>query len=175
MFLDLVHWFLCTNIYGLSAGNREKKRRKELRKSWLSTAKVQLGLAHRTVRCARLNSGEQAALGKVWRPTAIIHRTVRWCTGLSGEPTAASATAGRAIRGRRVARANGRQGAPDCPVYTGQCPVCQLPRICNGRLLQNRKEICTGHATVAVWCTTRQKARIAFLVGLQRLLAALGL
>jgi hypothetical protein len=54
MFLDLVHWFLCTNIYGLSAGNREKKRRKEMRKSWLSTAKVQLGLAHRTVRwCTR--------------------------------------------------------------------------------------------------------------------------
>jgi hypothetical protein len=56
-----------------------------MQKSWLSTAKVQLGLAHRTVsggapdsiRCARLNSGEQAALGKVWRRTAIIHRTVR--------------------------------------------------------------------------------------------------
>jgi hypothetical protein len=28
---------------------------------------------------------------------------------------------------------------------------------------------------VAVWCATRQKARIAFLVGFQRLLAALGL
>jgi hypothetical protein len=26
--------------------------------------------------------------GKVWRRTAIIHRTVRWCMGLSGEPTA---------------------------------------------------------------------------------------
>jgi hypothetical protein len=56
-----------------------------MQKSWLSTAKVQLGLAHRTVsggapdsiRCARLNSGEQAALGKVWRRTAIINRTVR--------------------------------------------------------------------------------------------------
>jgi hypothetical protein len=47
------------------------------------------------------------------RRTAIIHRTVRWCTGLSGEPTAASATVGRAIRARRVAPANGRLGAPD--------------------------------------------------------------
>jgi hypothetical protein len=87
-----------------------------------------------SVRCARLASGEQAALGKVWRRMAIIHRTVRWCTGLSGEPTAASATVSRAIRGRRVARANGRQGAPDYPVR-------QLPRICNGRLRQNRKVI----------------------------------
>jgi hypothetical protein len=33
---------------------------------------------------------------------------------------------GRAIRGRRVARTNGRQEAPDCPVCTGQCPVRQL-------------------------------------------------
>jgi hypothetical protein len=46
----------------------------------------------------------------------VVHQTVWWCTGLSGEPTAASATVGRAIRGRRVARANGRQGAPDCSV-----------------------------------------------------------
>jgi hypothetical protein len=50
---------------------------------------------------------------------AIIHRTVRWCTGLSGEPTVASATVGRAIRGRRVARSNSRLGTPDCPVCTG--------------------------------------------------------
>jgi hypothetical protein len=60
------------------------------------------------VRCARLDSGEQAALRRIWRRTAIIHRIVRWCTELSGEPTAASATVGHAIRGRRVARANGR-------------------------------------------------------------------
>jgi hypothetical protein len=94
-----------------------------------------------SVRCARPASGEQATLRKVWWCTTIIHRTVRWCTGLSGEPTAASATVDHAIRGRRVARANSRQGAPDCPVCTGQCLVRQLPRICNGRLHQNRKEI----------------------------------
>jgi hypothetical protein len=63
-----------------------------------------------SVRCARLASGELAALGSFWRRTTIIHRTVRWCTGLSGEPTAASATVGRTIRGRRVARINGKQG-----------------------------------------------------------------
>jgi hypothetical protein len=92
--------------------------------------------------------------GKVWQCTAIIHRTVRWCTGLSGGPTVASATVGRAIRGRRVARTNGRQGAPDCPVYTGQCPVRQLAQSCNGRLRQKRKEIGTGPSTVTVrWRT----------------------
>jgi hypothetical protein len=122
--------------------------------TWLGAAEVLLSLAHRTVRCARLASGELAALGRFWRRTAIIHRTVRWCTGLSGETTAASATVGRAIRGQRVARANGQLGAPDCPVCTGQCPVSQLARSCNGRLRQIRKEIRTGHATVTVrWCT----------------------
>jgi hypothetical protein len=123
-----------------------------------------------SVRCVRLVSGEQAALGKVWRHTTIIHRTIRWCTGLSGEPTV-----GRSIHGRRVAHANGRQGAPDCSVCTGQCPVRQPDRSYNSRLCQKRKEIGTGLSTVTVRCATRQKARMTFFVGLQRLLAALGL
>jgi hypothetical protein len=84
------------------------------------------GGAPDSVRCARLNSGEQAALGKIWRRTAIIHRTVRWCTGLSGELTAASATVGHAIRGRRVARANGQQGARTiwCAPDSVRCANC---------------------------------------------------
>jgi hypothetical protein len=150
--------------------------------TWLCTAEVQLSLAHwssggapDSVRCARLASGEQATLGKYRRRMDIIHRTVRWCTGLSGEPTAANAMVGHAIRGRRVARANGRQGAPDYPMCTGQCPVRQLPRHCNDHLRQKRKQIRTGPSTMTVRCATRQKARIAFLVGLQQLLATLGL
>jgi hypothetical protein len=71
-----------------------------------------------SIRCARLVSGELVVLGKVWQRTAIIHWTVRWCIGLSGEATVAIATVSRAIHGRRVARANGRQGAPDYPVCT---------------------------------------------------------
>jgi hypothetical protein len=126
-------------MFYLSARNSEKKRRKELQMTWLGAAEVQLGLAHQTIRwCARPASGEQATLWKnQWR-TAIIHRTVRWCTGLSGEPTV-----GRAIRGRRVARANGRQGAPDFLVR-------QLPWICNDCMRQNRKEIGTRPSTVTV-------------------------
>jgi hypothetical protein len=135
-----------------------------------------------SVRCARLVSIEKATLGKNRRRTTIIHRTIRWCTGLSGEPTVASATVGRTIHERGVARANGWQGAPDCLVCTGQCPVRQLARRCNGHLCQKRKEICIGPSTLTVrWRTglsggaTRQKARMTFLVGLQWLLASLGL
>jgi hypothetical protein len=118
----------------------ESEKREE-EKDLAGAAKTKLGLAHQTVRCARLASGELAALESFWRRTAIIHRTVRWCTRLSGEPTAADATVGHAIRARRVARANGRLEAPDCPVCTGQCPVRQLARSCNGQLRQEWKEI----------------------------------
>jgi hypothetical protein len=157
-----------------------------LEKSWLCTANCCSVWVHRTVRCARRVQGEPAALetrrrrtaiihqtirwctglsgesyaaksslsGKVQRRTAKIHRTVRWCTGLSGEPTADCATVGSEIGGRHVARTNGRKGAPDCPVCTGQCPVCQPTPRCNGRLRQKRKEIRTGPSTVIVrWRT----------------------
>jgi hypothetical protein len=161
-----------------------EKRRKEKnckRLGWVqpkSSSAWHTGLssgAPDSVRCTRPASGEQDTPGKNQRRTTIIHRTVRWCTGLSSEPTVASATVGCEIRERRVARANGRQGAPDCPECTGQCPVRHLARRCNGRLRHNRKEIGTGPSTVTVRCATQQKARMAFLVGLQRLLAALGL
>jgi hypothetical protein len=45
--------------------------------------------------------------------TAKNHRTVRWCTGLSGEPTVGRAN-GRPRNPRMTrGRANGRMGAPD--------------------------------------------------------------
>jgi hypothetical protein len=159
-----------------------------LQKTWLGAAEVQLGLAYRTVRCARPASGEQATLGKNRRCTTIIHRTVRWCIGLSGEPTVASAMVDRAIHGRRVACANGRQGAPDCPVCTGLSGVHRTlsgaPTALELQQSSALEKEGDRHWTIysdcpvthrTVWCTTRQKARIAFLVGLQRLLAASGL
>jgi hypothetical protein len=117
-----------------------EKRRKELQKTWLGAAEVQLGLAHRTVRwgtgqCPVRQAGplEKAALGTRRRCMAgarLIHQTVWWFIGLSGESPAANSsfmgnrkgdvaiihrtvrwytrlsgepTVGRAIRGQRVA------------------------------------------------------------------------
>jgi hypothetical protein len=119
-----------------------------------------------------------AALGSRRRRTAINHRTVRWCTGLSGEPTVGWANGRPCNPCVTRGRANGLMGAPDCPVCTGQCPVRQRLQIFNGRLCQNRKGICTGQCPVVhrtVRCTRRQKARFAFLDCSQRLLATLGL
>jgi hypothetical protein len=140
------------------------------------------GGAPDSVRCARLNSGEQTTLGIVWRRLAIIHRTVRWCTGLSGEPTVDCAN-GRQ-RDQRATRGLGQQivGAPDCPVCTGQCPVSQGDRCSNGQLSPIWKEIAhrTSYRTCpvvhrTVRCATRQKAKLAFQECLQRLLGPLGL
>jgi hypothetical protein len=72
--------------------------------------------------------------GKGESAAAKNHRTVRWCTGLSGESEPPEPTVASAISGRYVARANGRLGTPDCPVCTRQCPVRQRDRRLNGRM-----------------------------------------
>jgi hypothetical protein len=93
-------------------------------------------VVHRTVsRVPGWTPMKRPLSGKVQRHTAIIHRTVRWCTRLSGEPTVASATVGRAIRGRRVAHANGREGAPDsvrCANWPGAATIVYARK---GRIL----------------------------------------
>jgi hypothetical protein len=132
-------------------------------------AKTLLSLgAPDSVRCARLALVNWPLSGTQRRRTTKNHR----------EPTVGRAN-GRPRNPRMTrGRANGLMGAPDCPVYTGQYPVRQRLQIVNGRLRQNRKEICTGLCPVVhrtVRCTSRQKARIAFLDCSQRLLAALGL
>jgi hypothetical protein len=136
------------------------------------------GGASDSVWCARLALANWLLSGLRQRRTAINHRTVWWCTGLSGEPTVGRANGQpqnpRATRGK----CQRSDGAPDCPVCTGQWPVRQRLQDCNGRLRQIRKEIRTGQCPVVhrtVRCARRQKARIAFLECTQRLLAALGL
>jgi hypothetical protein len=56
----------------------------------------------------------------------VVHRTVRWCTGLSGEPTVGQADGRphnpRATRGK----SQRSEGAPDCPVCTGLSGVHRI-------------------------------------------------
>jgi hypothetical protein len=136
------------------------------------------GDAPDSVRCARLTQANLLLSGIRRRRTVIIHRTVRWCTGLSGEPTVSRAN-GRPQNPRTTrGKCQRSDGAQDCPVCTGQCSVRQRLQSANGRLRQIRKEIRTGQCPVVhrtVRCARRQKARIAFLNCSQRLLAALGL
>jgi hypothetical protein len=92
--------------------------------------------------------------GKGESTAAKNHRTVRWCTGLSGKSEPPEPTVTNAISGRRVARSNGRLGTPDCPVCTGQCSVRQRDRRPNGRMRQIRMGIEHRTATGPIqWCT----------------------
>jgi hypothetical protein len=74
------------------------------------------GGAPDSVWCARLAAVNWLLSGLRRRCTAINHRTVRWCTRLSGEPTVGPAN-GRPRNPRTTrGKANGQKGAPDCPV-----------------------------------------------------------
>jgi hypothetical protein len=92
---------------------------------------------HRTFRWCTGLSGESSTLapkssainsslsGKEKDVSAKIHRTVRWCTGLSGESTAPAANGRLRDQWATHGLAKNRMVAPDYPVCTRQCPVCQ--------------------------------------------------
>jgi hypothetical protein len=87
-------------------------------------------VVHRTVSGAPGWLCELAALGFRRRCTAINHRTVRWCTGLSGgapdcpvSQQLARPTVDRVIRARRVAEPTVRRGhrTVRCAPYSVRC------------------------------------------------------
>jgi hypothetical protein len=98
---------------------------------------------HRTV-----SSGAPGWLRRTCCSREVINGVRLKFTGLSGEPTVGRANGqprnSRATRGKRQRS----DGAPDCPVCTGQCPVRQRLQSVNGRLRQIRKEIRTGQCPV---------------------------
>ena len=168
-------------------------RREE--KTWLCTAKglfrsgaPDCPVVHRTVSSAPGSLGRRArsrefADGVRLKFTGLsgVHRTVR-CAPDCPVSQRSARTNGRPRDQRRTrGRANGRKGhrtvrcAPD---MSGAPTAPRSATVDNGRQRCLWKEI--GHQTVSgvhrtVWCTRRQKARMAFQICSQRLLAALGL
>jgi hypothetical protein len=147
-----------------------------LEKSWQSSANTNSGQAHRTVSGAPgWPTVNRLLSGKRQRRTTIIHRTIRWCTGLSGEPKALAAKGcprdHRATRGlcQRSVGHTGLSGAPTDP----EDQRSDAPDMEGDRAPDCYSACPVVHRTVR--CTTRQKARLAFQVGLRWLLAALGL
>jgi hypothetical protein len=92
---------------------------------------------------------------------AIIHRTVRWCTGLSGEPTVACAN-GRPLNLRATCGLLQRAaGAPDCSVCTDsvRCApdsvrCASQPRVATVGYDKYGRISCTGPSTGPVWWRT---------------------
>jgi hypothetical protein len=115
---------------------------------WLEQPRLCSVWEHRTL--ARAN---WPLSGILRRRTAIIHRTVRCAPDCPVSQRSAGPTVGRAngrLRDLRKTRGrdNGREGAPDCPVCTEQCPVRQRLPGANGQLRHRRKEIRTGQCLV---------------------------
>jgi hypothetical protein len=144
---------------------------------------------------------ELAALGIRRRRTTIIRRTVQWCTRLSGESSATNLslsgkasgrrgynspdcpvsqrspapTVGREIYGRHVAAPMVGRGHRTVRCAPASVRCANGPEAATVDCARFGRQSRTGQATVVVRCAARQKARMAFQVCLQRLLAALGL
>jgi hypothetical protein len=118
---------------------RKKKKRKEVQKAWLCTAKVLLSLgapncpvAHWTVSggapdsvwCARLARANWPLSRIHRRRTAIIHRTVRCAPDCPISQRSAGPTVGRAICAGHVAEPTARGGTGLSGVHR-TCPVLQ--------------------------------------------------
>jgi hypothetical protein len=129
------------------------------------------GGAPDSVRCARLARAKWPLSGIRRRRTTKIHRTVRCAPDCPVSQQSAEPTVGRGIRARHVAEPTVGRGHRTVRCANGS-------KATNGRLRHLRKEI--GHQTLSgvhrtVRCARRQKARMAFQICSQRLLAALGL
>jgi hypothetical protein len=108
-----------------------KQEKSNWRRDSFVSAKASAVWVHRTVRwctgqcpVCQAGSGELGALGNKLMAYGYNSPDCPVCTGLSGEPTVGRANGRlRDLRETR-GRANGLEGAPDCPMCTGQCPVC---------------------------------------------------
>jgi hypothetical protein len=92
----------------------------------------------------------------------VVHRTVRWCIGLSGGapdcPVSQRSPApmvSRLICGRQRGLPQRSADAPDCPVCTGQCSVRQRAQRSNGRMRLIWKAIAHRTTTVTFRWWTR--------------------
>ena len=151
---------------------------------WRAASDWGTGLSgvHRTVSGAPDQRGANQPLSGFSPATsAKIHRTVRRAPDCPMSQRSAGPTVRRAIGARHVAEPTvGRKHrtvrcAPD---MSGAPTVRRSDSDSNGRMRCLRKQI--GHRTVSgvhrtVRCATRQKAKMAFQICSQRLLAALGL
>ena len=113
------------------------------------------GGAPDSVRCARLVRGELIALGIRRQRTTIIHRTVRWCIGLSGESSMTNSSLSGNEKGnvakihRTVRWCTGLSGEPTVASANGRpCNLRATRGHTNGRLGTPDCQMCTGQCTM---------------------------
>jgi hypothetical protein len=166
MSLALVNCFLELTYFSKCQGPMwvKSKRAKEvqLKGQWSTCCGCTVRCAPDSVRYPSCTAGKLAALGNRRGAVAKIHRTVRWTYDARANGRQRNQRAMRGLSQRSV-------GAPD----TVQC--AKRTEGATVSFARKGRRSGTGQATVHVWCATRQKARIAFQMKLQRLLGPLGL
>ena len=145
-----------------------ESEKRQMEKTWLAQLRLYSVWVHRTVRCARLALVKRLLSGTARRRTTKIHRTVRWCTGLSGEPMVGRAngrprnprvTRGQAnsLKGHRTVRcapdsvrcANGSKPSTVGCARTGKKSAPDSVRWCtglSGALVDRRQELPSWNA-----------------------------
>jgi hypothetical protein len=140
------------------------------------------GGAPDSVRCPGWLGVNWPLSGKERGNVTKIHQTVRWCTGLSGEPKALVANGRlrnlRATRGP-LQRSVGHTGLSGVHQTVSGAPTSPEEQRSDAPDMEgdHAPDMNSGCPVVhrTVQCTTWQKAGFAFQVDLQRLLAASGL
>jgi hypothetical protein len=120
-----------------NGSNKKSKRQQNAALVWRTGLS---GVPPDSVRCTREINSKLASFGNLGSHSAIIHRTVRCSTGLSGVPCGATATAPTVVCKSNseqcvTASAESEQapeGAPDSEQWLSGGPTCQNS---NGRTL----------------------------------------
>jgi hypothetical protein len=173
MSLDLVNCFWILTYLSKVLGTLPRKLEMDWR--WLAKASQDAPacgapdcpvprLARRQTRHSQENA--EGALAK-------NHRTVRCAPDCPVSQWRPRPTVGSAINERHVARANGHLVAPSGAPRGSMAQQSASPDKEGDRAPDRNCSCLVAHRTVR--CATRQKAKIAFQLELQRLLAALGL
>jgi hypothetical protein len=135
-----------------------KKREKEWRISGYDQPNQHQPGTPDSVRCPGWPGGEVAALGNRQGDVAINHRTIRWCTGLSGESSVpAQALRRRTRRSREKEKASrlkftGLSGEPTAPAANDHLHDQRATRgWANDRMVTPDCPMCTRQCLVRQW------------------------
>jgi hypothetical protein len=129
---------------------------------------------HRTVSGAQAGLAANSLLSGIGEGTmAKNHRIVRWCTGLSGEPTVPVANGRQRDQRATRGRANGHLVASDCPVCTRLSSAPRGPKA--QRSASTEKEGDRAPDRDCSCPVVHRTVRCAYQMEVQRLLGPLGL
>jgi hypothetical protein len=132
-----------------------KKIKVKVQKKGAKETEENPGLAHRTVRCTRDDRLKLFNFGFLESRSAMIHRTVRWATGLSGVPAeqrlrSATVDSNGCLQREQCADSSRRvravpKGAPDSEqCLSSATPDCPVPQDVRAPMVETIRTLTVG-------------------------------